>query len=633
MRTKRRAFIKALGIGSGILITDQRPLFGQAVELDTKFQDWKSDVFLKRVVKADLLVAGGGMAGICAAIAAARNGRKVILVQNRSRLGGNASSEIRMHVSGASALQQVWRETGILEELMLEDAVRNPQRSYEIWDFILYDKVVSEPNITLLLDTAVTAVHGSTDKISHVMAFCSPTEELYEIHAEYFADCTGDATLAALAGASHMVGREAKSKWNESLGVENADKLTMGNSILFQAQKHDKPMPFYPPTWARKYGAKDFVHRGIDSLEYGYWWLELGGMEDSVKDGQKNRRDLLATLFGVWDYIKNSGDYPDATNWALSWVGMIPGKRESRRVVGDYIMTQDDIQTAKLFEDRVAYGGWPLDDHPPGGMDTTNNVPLVSIPLKKPYSIPLRSLYSKDMSNLLMAGRNVSVSHVALSSTRVMATCAIMGQAIGTAVAYCLQQKLALRKLTTDKVRLKVFQQLLLRQDQSILGLRNEDVNDLARSAKVTASSETEKGSAQFVIDGVNRIIDDGQSHQWQAPISESLPFIELKWDREVSVGKVILVFDTGLHRYLRISPQDVVYQNQIRGAQPETISDYTISVDNGNEWMPIVQVEGNYQRRVEHIIGPVSTNRLRLTVIKTNGDSLARLFEIRCYT
>ncbi len=634
MGSKRRTFIKTLGISSGIFFTDQRSVLGQynREPFDASPRQVNNDVFVKRIVKADFLVAGGGMAGICAAIAAARNGSKVVLVQNRSRLGGNASSEIRMHVSGASALKQVWRETGILEELMLEDAVRNPQRSYEIWDFILYDKVTSEQNITLLLDTAVMGVHRSGSNIDYVTALCSPTEEIFEIHAKYFADCTGDATLAALAGASYMLGREPKSKWSESLGVETADKHTMGNSILFQAQKHGKPMPFSPPSWARKYSAKDFLHRGIESLEYGYWWLELGGLEDSVKDGQKNRRDLLATLFGVWDYIKNSGDYPDATNWALSWVGMIPGKRESRRIVGDYIMTQDDIQTAKQFEDRVAYGGWPLDDHPPGGMNTTDNVPLVSIPLKNPYSIPLRSLYAKDIPNLVMAGRNVSVSHVALSSTRVMATCATMGQAVGTAVSYCVRYKLTPKGLVADRNHLKVCQQLMLLQDQSMLNVRNEDSKDLARASKVNASLATKEGPPHFVIDGINRQINDGQSHQWQALMSGPPPYIELEWDRKIRISNIILVFDTGLHRFLRISPQDVVYQNQVRGPQPETICDYEISAYTGNKWTTIVQTENNYQRRVEHIVQSVFTDRLRLTINKTNGDPLARLFEIRCY-
>src|SRR5690606_8066340 len=194
-------------------------------------------------------------------------------------------------------------------------------------------------------------------------------------------------------------------------------------------------------------------------------------------------------------------------NWSLSWFGMIPGKRESRRIVGDYIMTQQDIQSPKPFDDRVAYGGWPLDDHLPDGMDDTSKKPNTAIRLKGPYSIPLRSLHSKSFSNLFMAGRNVSVSHVALSSTRVMATCSTMGQAIGTAMAYCISTGIAPTSLSGDKKHIQRLQQQLLRQDQAILGVVNSDENDLARKASVHASSETSEGKAAYVIDGYNRLV------------------------------------------------------------------------------------------------------------------------------
>ena len=151
---------------------------------------------------------------------------------------------------------------------------------------------------------------------------------------------------------------------------------------------------------------------------------------------------------------------------------MIPGKRESRRIVGDYIMIQKDILEATLFYDRVAYGGWPLDDHLPKGMDDTSKSPFRSIPLKRPYSIPLRSLYSKSFDNLFMAGRNISASHVALSSTRVMATCATLGQAAGTAMNYCLKESITPAALCADKNHVHKLQQILLRQDQALLGLK-----------------------------------------------------------------------------------------------------------------------------------------------------------------
>jgi len=631
MKTKRRAFIKTLGIGSGALFVSPgaSALNGDTLEEPAVIDE---KVFLKKEYNVDVLVAGGGMSGICAAIAAARNGSKVVLVQDRSRLGGNASSEIRMHISGATTLHQVWRETGVLEELFLTNSVENPQRSYELWDFILYNKVVSEPNITLLLDTVVFETEMDNHQITKVKALCSTTQELSEIRAKLYADCTGDGTLAACAGADYMLGREAKSKWGESLAVDVADNKSMGNSILFMSQEHKTKMPYTPPVWARKYTTKDFVHRKIISIEYGYWWLELGGMGDSVRDGQQNRHDLLSALFGVWDYIKNSGNHPEADNWALSWIGMIPGKRESRRIIGDYILKQDDIQKPKLFADRVSYGGWPIDDHPPEGMDGTAMEPTRAIYIKEPYSIPLRSLYSRNIKNLLMAGRNLSASHVALSSTRVMATCAAMGQAVGTAMSYCIHNNIAPATLGNNEDHLKDFQQILLRQDQSILGVKNTDANDFARNAKIRASSETKTGAALQVIDGVNRNIKDGSTHQWQAEMSAGEPWIELYWDKSLKINKIEMILDTGLNRFLRISGQDIVQADQILGPQPETISDYVIELRKKNKVLASKGSRNNYKRRVVHEFNPIDVDAVRITVNKTNGDALARIFEIRCY-
>ncbi|MGX5820889.1 FAD-dependent oxidoreductase [Chitinophaga lutea] len=633
MKEARRDFIKMLGLGSGaMLFNPMAALAEDGKPIEAGFVLPK-DVFATRKLDTDVLIAGGGMSGVCAAIAAARNGAKVVLIQNRSRLGGNASSEIRMHICGATQLKQVWRETGILEEIMLTESVTNPQKSYEVFDYVMYDKVISEKNITLLFDTMLFEVQTRNDRITLAKAFCSPTEELYEISAKYYMDCTGDGTMAALAGAEFMTGREAKSQWGESLGLEKADAITMGNSILFMAEEQDKPMPYTPPAWARKYTAKDFMYRKIRSWEYGYWWLELGGTVDIIKDGQALRHELLSVLFGVWDYIKNSGNHPDSENWALSWIGAIQGKRESRRITGDYVMIQKDIQAPQLFDDRVAYGGWPLDDHLPAGMDDTSLNPFRSIPLKGPYSIPMRSLYSKSFSNLLMAGRNISVSHVALSTTRVMATCAVLGQAAGTAAAYCIQKNITPKTLCADATQIKGLQQLLLRQDQAMLGISNTDPGDLARLAKVRASSETADGKAASVTDGINRDIGDGNPHQWRAEMSGGEAWIELKWSKPVGVATVECTFDTGLNRFLRISGEKSVMQNQVRGVQPETVADYKIEALLGSKVVHEAQVKNNFLRKVSHTFPGVKADAVRITVTRTNGDALARIFEVRCYS
>lgn len=633
MNDNRRTFLKTLGLSSGAMILN--PFEGTAIPAE-KFLNQPAkglDIYTRRIIQTDIAVIGGGMSGICAALAAARNGAKVVLIQNRSRLGGNASSEIRMHISGSSALRQVWRETGILEEIMLDDAVLNPQNAYPMFDFVMYDKVISEPNITLLLDTALFDAKANGRKVEQIVAFCSPTEEIYEIKAKHFADCTGDGTLAALVGAEYMRGREAESKWNESLAFPEADEKGMGNSLLFMADKFDKPMPFKAPEWARKFQFEDFRHRGVSSFEYGYWWIELGGEYDTISDGHKLHRELLAILFGVWDYIKNSGNHPESENWALTWVGMIQGKRESRRIVGDYIMTQRDVQIPQEYADGVAYGGWSLDDHPPAGMDDTSLKPARQVPLKGPYPIPLRSLYSKDFDNLWMAGRNISVSHVALSSTRVMATCATLGQAVGVAMQHAVARNLTGRGIVNSQKDMQQVRQTLLRQDQSILYVVNQDEADLARKASVTASDQDTGFEASNVIDGVNRDIQDGKSHQWRARVEGGKePWIQLKWNTPVSINQIEFTFDTGLHRYLRISGQAVVMKNQIRGRQPETVSDFKIEGLLNGKVVYSDFVMNNYYRKYVHKFEVTKVDSVRITVTKTNGDAHARIFEIRCY-
>ncbi len=470
------------------------------------------------------------------------------------------------------------------------------------------------------------------DSIKSISAICYATEEIYEIIAKYFIDCTGDGSMAAQSGAEYMRGREGQSVFHESLANEKSDNYTMGNSLLFFSKKFETAMPFNPPAWAKKYSAEDFAHRKIQSWEYGYWWIEIGGLGDTINDGHVLRHELLSIVMGIWDFIKNSGDYTGSEKWALTWVGMIPGKRESRRIKGDHILVQQEVQSHTLFSDRVAYGGWPLDDHPPEGMGKTSIAPYRSISLEQPYSIPLRSLYSKTIRNLFMAGRNLSASHVALSSTRVMATCSTLGQAVGTASAFCLKENTDPQQLAATEKQITHLQQILLRQDQSLLGVLNSDQNDLAREASVTASSQTGNGNPEHVLDGINRDIDDGNCHQWQAEISSGDPWIELRWNKQVTMNQIQFTFDTGARRQLRLTGEDSVYKIQKRGPQPECISDFRIEINSSSGYREIKNVKGNYLRHVVLNFNKISTDNIKIIVQRTNGDSLARIFEIRCY-
>jgi hypothetical protein len=584
----------------------------------------------------DVLVAGGGLAGVLAAVSAARHGAKVVLVQDRSRLGGNSSSEIKMHVVGSNNHKgrPGWREGGLLEEFRLDDAANNPQRCWELWDLLLYDKVVSEPNITLLLETTLYSAETKDGTIQRVQARCDRTEHLYRITAKLFCDCTGDSRLGLEASAEFKVGHESRAEFGESLAPETADNKTQGCSILFTSRDFGQPMPFTPPKWARKITERELKSRPIRSWEYGYWWIEWGGHINTVRDNERIRFELLGIVMGVWDYIKNSGKFPTSANWALDWVGMLPGKREARRLVGDHMLTQMDLMGLNPeFEDAVCIGGWNLDEHPPTGFEDPELPPFVSIKLKDVYNIPLRSLYSKNVRNLFMAGRNISATHTAFSSTRVMGTCAVEGQAIGTAAALCIKHKLLPRGLYEDKLKLKALQQTLLRDDQSIKGLKNEDSLDLARQAKVTASGEDAGCQATNVINGWVRALPE-YDNRWAAPLGENGAWLELAWDKPQTIRQLQLTFDSGFQRELTLSSSAEANKGIIRAPQPETVKTYSVQYQTaeGKEWVDLASVSGNHQRLRRHNFQPVTAKRIRIHVKETNGDKLARIFEVRCY-
>ena len=592
-------------------------------------------------IHADFVVVGGGLAGVCAALAAARNGRKVILIQDRSVLGGNASSEIRMHTVGADihGRRPGARESGIIEELRLEDAARNPHRSYSQWDLLLYEKVTAEFNITLLLDTdcvgcTVETLPNGLRRILSVDAVRQSTEDAFTIHADLFADCSGDGRLGVEAGADFTVGREAKADHGESLALDVADRQTLGSSILFTARRYDTPQPFIAPSWVRRFQKREFKFRPIDGFEYGYWWFEWGGHLDTLKDNANIRHELLRIALGVWDYVKNSGDHPGSANWALDWVGALPGKRESRRFLGPHVLTQQDLTTCRLFSDTVAYGGWPLDLHPPSGVDAVDEWPCAHTHLEHLYGIPLRSLYSRNVANLFFAGRNISATHVAFASTRVMATCAVMGQAIGTAAA--LASPLGPRSIGEyfAPPALAQLQQQLLRDDAFLPGLRNADAADLARSANIIASSATPQGAPSQIIDGCTREYftalgpwADGETHRWE---SATLPaWIELSWPTPQSIAEIHLTFDSGFQRELTLSASDSTTSKVVRGPQPELVRDYDLLVDGE----PAVRVVDNHLRkRIHRLTSALTATRLRLVVKATQGISHARVFEIRAY-
>jgi len=446
----------------------------------------------------DVVVVGGGLAGVCAAIAAARHGCSVALVHDRPVLGGNSSSEVRVNTGGADAhgSRRHARESGIIEELRLEDRIRNHEpvangRINFVWDHVLLSAVWREPNITLYLNTsAQQAILFDHETIQGIVAYQGSTYRTLHLRGCMFIDASGDGEIAADAGADFRVGREARDEFAEPTAPPEADRLTLGSSILFRVRDLGRPAPFVAPEWAHPFDSDadlpDRSHAGFPHA--GFWWIEYGGTRDSIADNERIRDKLLRYVLGVWDHIKNHGDH-GADNYVLDWVGAVPGKRESRRFMGDHVLTENDLVRATRFPDAVAYGGWPIDLHPPEGIHALDP-PCLFVPVPKVYGIPLGCLFSRNIRNLMFAGRNISASHVAFGSTRLMATGAVMGQAVGTAAALCKSDDAAPRVVQSQSIG--VLQQMLLCDDAYIPGVRNEDPADVARLAHASATSAAE---------------------------------------------------------------------------------------------------------------------------------------------
>jgi len=399
-------------------------------------------VFSDRTIdhKVNVCVIGGGLAGICAAVSASRHGAHVLLMHDRPVLGGNASSEIRMWVRGAVASGTDNRETGIIQEIELENIYRNPTLNYSIWDTVLYQSIIQEKGIELLLNCSCLGCESESNRIKAIKGWQLNSYTFHTVEADIFIDCSGDSILAPLSGAIFRMGREGATEFDEYGAERTADSKTMGSSVLLQARETDHPCSFTPPEWAYSFPDDESMHQHahrIDASGTNFWWIELGGEQNTLEDAQKINEELIKITYGVWDHLKNHGDH-GLENWELEWIGFLPGKRESRRYTGPYVLSQKDLEEGHHFKDSIAYGGWTMDNHSPMGF-YFHGYSSHHIQVKAPYEIPLRCLYSLNIENLMFAGRNISATHMALSSTRVMGTCAVLGQAAGTGAAMAVK--------------------------------------------------------------------------------------------------------------------------------------------------------------------------------------------------
>ncbi|WP_254411562.1 FAD-dependent oxidoreductase [Dyadobacter diqingensis] len=459
----------------------------------------KEEFIYKRTPKtisleADLIIVGGGLTGTCAAITAARAGMKVIVVQDRPVLGGNASSEVRLWVLGATSHMgnnNRWaREGGVINEIMLENIHRNPDGNPLIFDTVLLEKVVEEKNITLLLNTAVFDLDKSAeDTISAVHAFCSQNSTQYQLNAPLFCDASGDGIVAFLAGAAFRMGAESQEEFGEKFAPDKAYGELLGHSMYFYSKDVGRPVKFTPPSFALQDITQIPRYKTFNPKDFGcrLWWLEYGGRLDTVHDTETIKWELWKVVYGAWNYIKNSGLFPEAETMTLEWVGTIPGKRESRRFEGDYMLRQQDIVEQKPFEDTVAFGGWSIDLHPADGI-YSDQAGCNQWHGKGVFGIPYRSYYSKNINNLFIAGRIISTTHVAFASTRVMATSAHGGQAV--AIAASLAKKYGISPREVGTLHLEELQRELIRSGQYIPHVKLSDAADLVQKAiRIQASS------------------------------------------------------------------------------------------------------------------------------------------------
>jgi hypothetical protein len=388
------------------------------------------------------------------------------------------------------------REGGVIDEILVENTFRNKEGNPVLFDMVLIDKVLAEKNIELFLNTIVFGVEKSSEKvISEVTAFNPQNQTEYIFKAELFADCSGDGIVSYLSGASFRIGAEDKEENIELFAPDkNEYGELLGHSIFFYMKDTGKAVEYVAPDFALKdiesTISKVMKPEYFSSNQHGckYWWLEYGGRIDTIHDTETIKYELWKVVYGIWDYIKNSGKFPDSANYTLEWVGVIPGKRESRRFKGHYMLTQQDVIEQRNHYDSVAYGGWSIDLHPADGVYSDKNG-CNQWHSKGIYPIPYRCYVSYDIENLFLGGRLMSASHVAFGSSRVMSTSAHGGQAIAVAAALCINQK-KLPAEFIDSEEIKQIQRVLITTGQFIPQLKLNDFGGKLSTAKIQVSSE-----------------------------------------------------------------------------------------------------------------------------------------------
>ena len=545
--------------------------------------------FKQQEKKVDLVVVGGGMTGICCAITAARQGIKVALIQDRPVLGGNASSEVRLWMLGATSHMgnnNRWsREGGVIDEILVENTFRNKEGNPVLLDMVLLDKVLAESNITLYLNTIVVNIEKSaSDRISKVLAFNPQNQTKYVFVSKLFADCSGDGIISYLSGASYRIGAEDKEE-NLELFAPDKDQYgeLLGHSIFFYMKDTGSPVSYTAPDFALK-NVEEIIPKLMNpeyfnTEQHGckYWWLEYGGRMDTIHDTEEIKLELWKVIYGIWDYIKNSGKFPQSANYTLEWVGLIPGKRESRRFKGHYKLTQQDVIEQRNHYDSVAYGGWSIDLHPSDGVYSPKKG-CNQWHSKGIFPIPYRSLVSFDIENLFIGGRLISASHVAFGSTRVMCTGAHGGQAIGMAASLCIKNGKKPEDFfyTSD---IKELQRALVSTGQYIPQLMLNDIKNKLNSASISVSSQLK----------LQTLVPNGEYLRLDCPVAMLVPLSgkipNIKVSLRSSRSTCLIVQVRTSEKPYNFTPEKIICQDKFllkTGEQVLDIEFDEISIEKG---------------------------------------------------
>jgi len=570
----------------------------------------------------DLVVLGGGIAGTCAAVSAARLGLSVALIQDRPLLGGNNSSEVRVHLQGRVNLPPYPALGGVARELgKVNVGNAQPPEKYE--DQRKHDVVLSEPNLKLFLNTRVNAAETDGSRVVAVIGQNSRTGGLTRFAGRWFCDSTGDGNLGFLAGAEYRYGRESRAETGEELAPKKPDRLVMGTSVQWYSRLTDEAAAYPETPWAIQFNAETYqkAHEGEWNWETGFAW-------DQIDEAEKIRDHGLRAVFGNWSFQKNHA--PDKERYAgreLDWVAFVGGKRESRRMLGDVILQQQDIVGGREFPDAAVTTTWTIDLHYPTaaqvkhfpGEEFRSYADHLRI---APYAVPYRCFYSRNIDNLFMAGRNISVTHVALGTVRVMRTLGMVGEVVGMAASLCVRHNVNPRQVYTDHLdELKALMTVGISKlppppppAPPPAWIKSAGPN-FAREAKVEVSSNY--NATQYPVGNIN---DGRVSHSNNArwiSAAESPTTVDLIWDKPHTFGAVRLVTGQAGEREEQMTP----------------VIDFVIQYRDGGAFRDIEATRTEENQQIEwHARFPaVKTDRLRLLVTRTPGN-LTRLWEFEVY-